>query len=207
MALAVLHTGHLLPGTKFLENEAVLIGPDGTVLNVFHKNNPVPMAEASLPGDGIIPVTGTPFGNLATSICYDADFPDQMRQLGRKQADMLLLPSGDWYAISPYHTYMAILRGIENGCSVIRQVSGGLSVATDYTGRIHASLDYFLPGIKAWTGEVPVGHVFTPYTVVGDALANGCLAVSAAILVMLLVDGWKRIRRQKGAVSGNLSGS
>jgi predicted amidohydrolase len=135
MTICVVNPGKITPGKKFLENEAILAGPEGNILTRFHKNNPVPMVEASQPGDGIIPVVKTAYGRLAVSICYDADFPLQMRQVGDKGADLLLLPSGDWYAISPFHTYMAVYRGIENGCSVFREVSNGLSLATDYRGK------------------------------------------------------------------------
>jgi len=189
MALGVIHSGPVTPGTKFLENKAILLGPDGTVLNVFHKNNPVPFAEASEAGNGIIPVIVTPYGRLSTSICYDADFPDQMRQLGKNKSDILLLPSGDWYAISPYHSYMALFRGIENGCSVVRQVSGGLSLAADYRGRIYASQDYYNPGPKAWIAEVPVEHVFTLYSVIGDGFAFGCIGAAALILLLVAAGG------------------
>jgi apolipoprotein N-acyltransferase len=116
MGMAVIEQGKITQGKKFLENKAIFFGPDGQVLNVFHKNNPVPMVENSAPGDGNIPVIETPYGRISTSICYDADFPVQMRQTGRKKTDVLLLPSGDWYAISPYHTYMAVFSGIENCC-------------------------------------------------------------------------------------------
>lgn len=169
------------------QNEAVLVGPDGNVLTRFHKNNPVPMVEASQPGDGIIPVVQTPFGRLAVSICYDADQPEQMRQLGRQNADLLLLPSGDWYAISPFHTHMAVYRGIENGCSIFREVSNGLSIATDYRGRTIGSRDHFRDGASFWVADLPVGHVQTIYARIGDILAYSCLLYTLGTIVLLLV--------------------
>ncbi|HMH33017.1 MAG TPA: nitrilase-related carbon-nitrogen hydrolase [Puia sp.] len=198
MAMAVIHPGKITAGSKFLENEALLIGPEGQLLNTFHKNNPVPMAEASVPGDGLIPQASTAYGKLSTSICYDADFPVQMRQLGRQHSDVLLLPSGDWYAISPYHSYMAIFRGIENGNSVIRQASGGLSLASDYRGKIHASLDYYQPGEKFWVANVPFGHVQTLYAVIGDAFAYGCVAVAMAGWILM---GLSAMRRRRHVLS------
>ena len=36
---------------------------------------------------------------------------------------MILVPASDWRAIDPLHTHMALLRGIESGCSVIRQTT------------------------------------------------------------------------------------
>lgn len=187
MAMAVLHAGKITPNKKYLENEAILIGPDGQVLNVFHKNNPVPMAEASEPGDGKIPVAESPWGNIATSICYDADFPKQMRQTSKKKAALLLLPSGDWNAIDPYHSNMAVFRGIENGCSIVREVSGGLSFASDYRGRIHASLDFYDEEEKLWIAEVPVGHVFTIYSVIGDAFVHLCILATALFIIVFSI--------------------
>jgi apolipoprotein N-acyltransferase len=187
MTLCLVHPGKITPGSKYLENEAVLLGPDGSVETRFHKNNPVPMVEASQPGDGIIPVVQTPFGRLAVSICYDADQPEQMRQLGRQNADLLLLPSGDWYAISPFHTQMAVYRGIENGCSIFREVSNGLSIATDYRGRTVGSRDYFRDGASFWIADLPVGHVHTIYGRIGDILAYSCLVYTLGVIVLLLV--------------------
>jgi apolipoprotein N-acyltransferase len=186
MTLCLVHPGKITPGRKFLENEAVLLGPDGRVLTRFHKNNPVPMVEASEPGDGIIPVVQTPYGRLAVSICYDADQPEQMRQLGRQGADLLLLPSGDWYAISPFHTQMAVFRGIENGCSVFREVSNGLSIATDYRGKPAGSRDYFRDGASFWLADLPVGHVNTIYGGIGDVLSYGCLLFTLMTVGFLL---------------------
>ena len=57
---------------------------------------------------------------LSPGICMDADFPATMATAGSGGADVLLVPSADWRASSPIHTYMARLRGIEQGISVVR---------------------------------------------------------------------------------------
>jgi apolipoprotein N-acyltransferase len=195
MTICVVNPGKITPGKKFLENEAILAGPEGTILTRFYKNNPVPMVEASQPGDGIIPVVKTAYGRLAVSICYDADFPLQMRQVGDKGADLLLLPSGDWYAISPFHTYMAVYRGIENGCSVFREVSNGLSLATDYRGKAIGSRDWFRDGRSLWLVDMPIGHVSTIYGRIGDILPCGCLLYALVTVVLLVV-----VRNRRPAV-------
>ncbi|MFI5155798.1 MAG: nitrilase-related carbon-nitrogen hydrolase [Chitinophagales bacterium] len=196
MSRAVILPGKIEQGRKFLKNEAILFGPDGRILNLFHKNNPVPFAEASVPGDGNIPVTETPYGRIATSICYDADFPIQMRQLGEKKAGLLLLPSGDWSAIAPYHSYMAIFRGIENGNAIFRQVSGGLSVATDYRGKMIGSFDFYGTGEKLWYAEVPIGHISTLYNRIGDLFAYLCLLVTMGWLAYLLIEYFTSMGRK-----------
>lgn len=186
MGICIVHSGKITPGKKYLENEAVFVGPEGTILIRFHKNNPVPLVEASQPGDGVIPVVATPYGRIAVSICYDADFPMQMRQVDRKRADLLLLPSGDWYAISPFHTYMAVYRGLENGVPILREVTSGLSIAVDYRGRRVGGLDFFQEGTKLWLVDLPSGHRDTIYSRVGDVLAYGCLFFTVLTMLFLL---------------------
>lgn len=197
MAIAIMQPGKIFFGKKFIENKAVFIGPDGTILNVFHKNKPVPLAESSQPGDGKIPVMQTPYGRISSSICYDADFPLEMQQLSSNKTDLLLLPSGDWFAISPYHTHMAVLRGIENGCSIVRQASGGLSVAVDNRGKEYASLDFYKEGTKLWVADVAVGHTVTIYSIIGDVFAYACFLFVLVSLVYLLVQMIQDRRKRK----------
>jgi apolipoprotein N-acyltransferase len=187
MAMAVVDPGKIKQGKKFIENKAILLGPGGNVLNVLHKNKPVPMVEQSEPGDQVIPVISTAFGNVSTSICYDADFPALMQQLGKKKSDVLFLPSGDWYAISPYHSYMAAMRGIENGVSIVRQVSGGLSIVSDYRGRIQSSFYFFGEGEKLWIADVKFGNVPTIYSAIGDVLAWLSVATSVISILFLVI--------------------
>jgi apolipoprotein N-acyltransferase len=199
MGVGLIHPGKISGGRKFLENEAIFLGPRGEVLTIFHKNNPVPLVEASEPGDGIVPAIKTSLGIVAVSICYDADFLMQMRQVGKKRADLLLLPSGDWYAIDPFHSFAAIFRGIENGHSILRQTSGGLSVLSDYRGKIEASLDYYQPGRKLWLASVPIGHVDTIYGVIGNGFAYICLLASIAFFLCMFFGGWLWPTRPKAS--------
>ena len=190
MAIAVILPGKITAERKFLENKALLIGPDGMISNVLHKNKPVHMAESSEPGDGRIPAIETRFGRISTSICYDADFPGLMQQLGQLKTGLLLLPSGDWWAISPFHSYMALFRGIENGSSVFRQASGGLSVASDYTGKILGSMDFYQEGEKCWWIDMPIQHVPTIYSSFGNSFDYACMFL-AFLGVGLVILKWR----------------
>jgi apolipoprotein N-acyltransferase len=192
MAYAVLHPGKITEGKKFMENKTVLIGPAGNILNTFYKNKPVPFAESSIPGDGRIPVINTALGKAAVSICYDADFPSLMKQLSESKSDFLLLPSGDWFAITPHHTYMAVYRAIENGCSLIRNVKGGLSVATDYKGEIYSASNFYDKESKQWIFELPVGHVNTIYSRMGDWVAYLSQLIAAATVLYYVSSFVKR---------------
>lgn len=171
MTLASMHPGKIEFGKKFIENKAVFFGPDGKILSIFYKNKPVPMVEPSIAGDGKVPVITTPYGNVAISICYDGDFPTLMQQVSAQRADLLLLPSGDWKEVSPYHAQMASVRAIENGVSLLRPVSFAQSIATDRNGRILATRNYYDKGEKVLVAHVPINRISTVYSIVGDSFA------------------------------------
>ncbi len=195
MSLAVILPGKITDTRKFLENKTVLIGPGGKVLNTYFKNMPVPGVEPAVPGDGCIPVIATPYGNFSPAICYDADFPQLLRQTGQQGTDILLLPSGDWKAIAPFHSYVAIFRGIENGLSVVRQVNHGESLAANPYGNILASVSFFGSTDKTLVAYVPTKRVPTLYNVIGDAFAYACILAVVGFLMYALL--YRRTAKDK----------
>ena len=192
MTVASIIAGKIEFGKKFIENKAILFDPEGNIVNVFFKNRPVPLVEPSIPGDGEIPVISTNYGKLAVSICYDADFPQLMGQVGRKGADILLLPSGDWKEVSPYHAQMAIVRAIENGTSLLRPVSGAVSIACDYHGNIAAQRSYFDSGERVVVAFLPIEGIRTLYSIVGDGFAWICISGFAGLLTSVISKYYKR---------------
>jgi apolipoprotein N-acyltransferase len=171
-------------GSKYLENKAIMINPHGNIENIFFKNKPVPVVEPSVPGDGEIPIYNSMHGKLATSICYDADFPSLLRKAGQQKADILLLPSGDWREVSPYHANMSRLRAIENGFSILRPVSGATSIACDHTGRILASRDFYDDNEKVVSAYLPVRGCRTIYASFGNYFPWLCLAAGVLLYIL-----------------------
>lgn len=166
-----------LPDPRDSRDETHLIGPDGTVLWTYQKSHPVPGLEPYRPGDGVAPVVSTPYGRLAGVICYDADFPAMMHA----DADIMLVPGGDWPEIGRVHSEMASLRAIENGYSLVRQDYVGWSVAFDSQGHV-LSTQNTLVDRDQWLVDVPVRGVTTPYRVIGDAFAWSCLAGTVVLI-------------------------
>jgi len=140
---AVFHPEKVGKKDLFIENKVITFGPDGKLLNEYFKNIPVMGVEPSFPGNGKIPVIKTQYGTLSPIICYDADHPELISQISDSGSDILIVPTGDWEAISPYHTYIAAVRCIENGVSMIKATSHGLGAMIDDKGRILSSYDYF----------------------------------------------------------------
>lgn len=104
-------------------NKTVLVTPAGEVAFTYFKYHLVPRGDTSItvPGDGKIPTLDTPYGRIAPAICYDMDFTDHIRQVGKSDVDVLLAPSSDGVlAIGRTHSLMAEFRAIENGVSLVR---------------------------------------------------------------------------------------
>lgn len=176
MALAV-----ATPRQPRYENVLVAIGPDGRVAYRYHKARPVP-GDPETGADKTIPAAvETPHGRVGGAICFDMDFNGMLRRAGKQRTDILLAPSSDWPDIDPLHTRMAMFRGIENGCSVVRQTNKGLSMAADYQGRSLAATDYFRSTDHHLVAEVPTRGVVTIYSRIGDLFAWVCFAAFALL--------------------------
>jgi len=165
----------------FIGNKILTISPEGIILDIYYKNVPVKDVDPSIPGDGIINVINTPYGNLSPVICYDADFPGLMRQTGEKDAEVVLVATGDWFSISPYHTKIGIVRAIENGVSMLKTVSNGLSVAVDPFGNTIKEDDFFKDNGHIMVADIPTLKINTLYTIVGD------FVVYASYLYLIII--------------------
>ena len=156
----------------------------GLVVWVYQKAHPVPGEEnlRLVPGNGQIPVVATPYGRLASVVCYDTDFLDIISRTGQANADLLLSPAGDWREIDPYHTQMSAFTAIETGSSMVKQTDGGLSMA---------ATDFYSTDPQMMVAYVPMQGVHTIYATIGDLFAW----LSMAGLVVLI--GFAIARRRK----------
>ncbi|WP_021595878.1 carbon-nitrogen hydrolase family protein [Actinomadura welshii] len=167
-----------LPDAPYGRDQTVLFGPDGTRLWTYQKRHPIPGLEPYKAGTGPAPVVETPYGRLSNVICYDADFPAMMHV----DADIMLVPGGDWPEMGRIHTQMASLRAIENGYALVRQDFNGSSQAFDHQGNVLAQQDT-TPGDNApWIVDVPTRGATTPYRLIGDVFAWLCAAATLAAI-------------------------
>ncbi|NUR90719.1 MAG: hypothetical protein HOY71_42145 [Nonomuraea sp.] len=178
----------ILGGQPASRDLAVLVGPDGRVLSTFDKAHPVPGMESLRPGDGVVPVSATPYGRLANVVCFDADFPATLRT----GADLMFVPSNDWNGIQRTHAANAVFRAVENGYSLIRQTSNGIAVAVDPYGTSLGRADYFGTDRHAMVVQVPTRGTWTLYGLVGDLFAALCALAVAALAALAVLR--KRVR-------------
>jgi len=176
----------------YIRNVAVLVGPTGEVAWTYDKTHPTPM-EPMTPGPGNVPTTDSPYGRLATVICYDADFRGLTRQAADKGTALLLVPANDWEGFASLHAEKATFRAVENGYSLFRHSTHGKSTAVDSQGRVLGHADYFRTDQQTLVADVPVQpRTRTVYASIGDVFAWLCLAAAA------LCPLWTYMRKRTG---------
>ena len=198
MGMGTVHIGVPRP----FQNKTILVDPSGRIAYTYLKSRPVVGWEERVmqPGDGHLPVVATDIGRLSTAICFDADHPDLLRQVGREEADLLIVPVNDWAEVKRSHFAMAAFRAIENGTPILRPASFGASGAFDAWGRVVGVTDHF-SGAPTMVAQMPVGSVPTLYPRIGDLLAWLCVAGCAASLALRRARGDARSMSVAGAVS------
>jgi apolipoprotein N-acyltransferase len=146
-------------------------------------------------------VVQTPFGRLATVICFDADFPALMRQVGKASADILLVPANDWQPVAAVHAHVATFRAVENGVSLVRATGNGLTIAVDSLGQTLAAADYFDTEKLTLVVDVPTEGQWTLYARTGDLFAFLCIGALAGAAIFGVL---RRVRTPRVAEGGTV---
>lgn len=116
-------------------NRSILINPEGEIVSHYDK---IHMFDVNLPngesykesdkfkaGKEII-LSKLPWANLGHSICYDLRFPNHYRQLMKKGADLLTVPSAFTKNTGERHWHILLRsRAIENFCYVLAPAQTG----------------------------------------------------------------------------------
>ena len=178
------------PGVM-LENKIMWISPKGEVLLTYYKAKPTP-GEGKY-GDGLLKYFDAPFSRISTSICFDMDFPQLINQLSNKEIDLMLVPGNDWSEVSPYHTYVASFRAIENGFNLVRAASHGLSASFNYKGELLSSMDFYKTNDLILYSDVPAKGQKTIYSKLGDYFAWLCI-LSFMIISGVIIKRWLNIK-------------
>jgi apolipoprotein N-acyltransferase len=177
-------------GKSPAENVVRIIDPNGEVVltHVKYGGNDF---EGTLKGDGVLQTVDTPYGKLSAVICWDADFPNAIKQFGEQNVDLLFVPSNDWLGVKDIHAGMATFRAVENGMTIFRQTGQGVSLVSDAYGKVINRVDMFEENASGFTGiqmvQTPIGSVDTAYTTICDGFGIAMLVGLAGLLIMLWV--------------------
>lgn len=173
-----------IPQAPYVRNVATLVTPEGKVAWTYDKTHPTPM-EPMRPGKGSVPVVDSPYGRLATVICYDADFPGLMRQAADKGTGLIMVPANDWLGFESLHAQRAVFRSVEYGYAMVRQSVHGVATAVDHQGRIRGAANYFTADRQTLAAELPAQpRTATVYGEIGDLFALLCVAGTVGVVAV-----------------------
>jgi len=162
-------------------NRVLAIRPDGQIeYTHFKGRNP----NAGYYQGNLIEVIDTPYGRIASPICFEMEFHRFIRQVGEKNVDILIVPGDEPSKDNAIvHTELSMFRCIENGCSMLRTTLEGLTMGMDYQGRVLSQMNYYLTlDNRTVITELPTRGVRTLYSRWGDWFAYACV-----ILLIFLV--------------------
>ena len=181
-------------------NSAVLLRPDGTLVDRYDKINLVPFGEFVprffgfvnritqeagdfAPGNRMVvfPMDGHRMG---TFICYESVFPEQVREFVDKGANVLINISNDGYfghsSAREQHLEIARMRAVENQRWLIRATNDGITAVIDPTGHVELRLPMYREVVEKMNFAYASDTTF--YTRHGDWFAWTCLLAAAIAL-------------------------
>jgi formamidase len=89
----------LVPGTVYerrgdvIQNTALVISPDGELVDAYRKCFPWQPYETSMPGRRLVTFDVPGAGRVGLAICHDGTFPEVPRQLAWSGAELILQPA------------------------------------------------------------------------------------------------------------------
>ncbi len=170
------------PAAKY--NQARIYTPAASV-RTYDKHHLLPPFESNLkPGASL---TFLPEGaeTWGVAICKDMDFTPLSRRYGLAGVGLMLVPGWDFRVDRWWHGHIAVMRGVEDGFSVVRAARDGNLTVSDNRGRILAEIRSDSAPYASLVAEVPTAHDATLYTLLGDWFAWFALALLAFSLLRL----------------------
>jgi len=190
-------------------NSALLVAPDGTIVDRSAKGHLVPFGEyvpwpltdlaqnlvpsmaSTVAGEVramTVPTRAGP-ASVGVLICFEGIFARYARKLHDNGAQVILsLVNEGWYGVSSaplQHLAFLPMRAVETGRAIGRVSNNGVSAAIDPAGRILSRTPLFEPAVLDM--HLPLLNGTTLYMITGDVLGNGCAAVLLTALVYALV--------------------
>lgn len=182
---AYLVLGYAFDTDAGLRNETAVVAPHGAFLGTYGKSHPVLFAgETKSINAGEYPVFDTPYGQLASIICYDLNFTDTTRKMAQQGAQIVAVPSNDWAAIAEKQYTHLVFRAIENRVAMVKAEDAFNSAIIDPRGNVVSKAVSTTPQQALLVSDVTVADTTTLYARTGDWLGwlSLGLYVAAAFL-------------------------
>ena len=129
-----------------------------------------------------IEVAGTP--PFAPLVCYEAIFPGEVVERGRRPEWMLNVTNDAWYGMTPgpwQHFHQARLRAVEEGLPMVRAANNGVSAAIDPLGRIVGHLALGVVGALDFDLPRPISNTVVSQS--GETTAWVLVSIGFAMIL------------------------
>ncbi len=173
---------HISGAQKY--NQARVYQPHAEVLS-YDKEHMLPPFESPLtPGTALVtlPKQSAPWG---VAICKDMDFAAPSRRYGKEDVGLMLVPAWDFNRDRTWHGHIAVMRGVENGFSMVRAAKNGFLTVSDDRGRVLAEARSDAAPFATLVASVPAAHSATLYLLLGDWFAWLACALLVFVIVQL----------------------
>jgi apolipoprotein N-acyltransferase len=207
-------------------NSVILVKPDGSIVNTYSKNQPVPFAE-SVPfwdvpavksffqkvvnvqaiwqvSDKLVlfPLETKTSGTVqvATPICFEDCFDDLLRRMNNEGAEAFInLTNGQWshtQAMETQHFASAQFRAVENRLPLIRSTNAGVTAIVDTKGQIRSILPLFVADVLRAEVNIPP-KVKTFYSLAGNWFGILCVSFGWALGLWIFVRSRLKTNRRR----------
>jgi apolipoprotein N-acyltransferase len=177
-------------------DEARIYTPDAAVRK-YDKEHLLPPFESDLKPGTALTTFSQHHQTWAVAICKDMDFSSPARLYGVAGTGLMLVPAGDFVVDRTWHGHIAVMRGVEDGFSVVRTARKGFLTVSDDRGRILGEVRSSSAPFATLLVDVPSDHRWTVFQLLGDWFAWAAIALVIATLIQLI-----RIRGQHNVTSG-----
>ena len=171
---------HVAGAAKY--NQARVYQPQAAVLS-YNKQHMLPPFESPLtPGTTLVTMSRRA-DRWGVAICKDMDFTPLSRQYGAAGVGLMLVPGWDFNVDRNWHGHIAVMRGVEDGFSIVRAAKNGYLTVSDDRGRVVAETRSDAAPFATLIATVPAAHSGTLYLLLGDWF--GWLACGLLVLALI----------------------
>lgn len=186
-------------------NRAILISPNGEILEKYDKIHLVPFSEATpyffkwifpflkkiIPGEDITSgkeytVFSHPLGKFSCCICFESIFPQEIRRFTKNGIEFLINITNDaWFGktSAPYqHFATNVFRAVENRMEIARAANSGISGYINRIGQPRYRTSIFTRCVIRSTLNLRTTE--TIYTRFGDIFSWICLIISLFSVIL-----------------------
>ncbi|MEO6290796.1 MAG: nitrilase-related carbon-nitrogen hydrolase [Ginsengibacter sp.] len=178
-------------------NSGLVINPEGDVIVDYNKVHLIDGLENRFsPGNKIGLFTFNQM-QAGIAVCKDLDYPDYINKYGKSRIKFMVVPSWDFVINDWLHSRMTILRGVENGFSMIRTARQGRLTISDCYGKVTYETNASKGHKSYLSGKVSIENKHTLYSRFGNWF--GVVDSLGALFFILLII----VKRNKNKSSAN----